>query len=351
MDESSLRWKGRIGGLRGLSVLVWLGVGLLLLAYGPRAFRALTSSSGPEATTVGELNAGGADAFRHVSITGDPYYEIAYTESNEGGDVVGVYYLFLDPNTGQGLIVQAPTPSLPGGLPTSVTLTGLIQTSPPELSDAIEADQPFFQQNGVVVEPSFYLAEGERPISLLAASGLLLGSGLLVVLAVIPFFFPSTVFAARPSTSVPVPTTPQPPGEGGVRVRGRFQQVKNLYPSMEMGKRRQRFTDAVANLSMLDDGRLMIFIHNVVRTKLYGVVTVSRQESDWAVFVSKNEPWQIEPGTIYSWKDRPAIRFRREGTGSRPDDIFVVFGSPDGQAEFAKELRASGFPVGSGLMG
>jgi hypothetical protein len=119
---------------------------------------------------------------------------------------------------------------------------------------------------------------------------------------------------------------------------------------MEMGKRRQRFADAVANLSMLDDGRLMIYIHNVVRTKLYGVVTVSRQESDWAVFVSKNEPWQIEPGTIYGWKDRPAIRFRQAGAGGKPDDIFVIFGGPGEQAEFAKELRASGFPVGSGLM-
>jgi hypothetical protein len=93
----------------------------------------------------------------------------------------------------------------------------------------------------------------------------------------------------------------------------------------------------------------MIYIHHVMRTQLYGVVTVSKQESDWAVFVGKSEPWSIEPGTIYGWKDRPAVRFRRQEMGRKIDDVYVVFGHPAWQAEFTKSLRTAGFVVGMGV--
>jgi hypothetical protein len=66
--------------------------------------------------------------------------------------------------------------------------------------------------------------------------------------------------------------------------------------------------------------------------------------------VARNEPWQIDPGTIYGWKDRPAIRFRRQSMSAKTDDVYVIFGHPSEQAALAKDLRAAGFPVGTGAM-
>ena len=348
MNETSLRWKARIGGLRGLSVLVWIGVAVLLIAAGSRAYRALTGPPEPEATTIHSLMAGGARPFRYVSLTGEAYYDIGYTETSDGA-TVAEYYILLDPETGEAAVVRSRTTSLPVGGPGSVTRTGLVYTSSAELRSAIEADQPFYNQAGVAVDAGWHLAEGERPMGFALALALLLGSAWLGVAAVIPFFFPTVVFAPRPPTALAATASPQLPGQG-VHVTGRFQQLKRLHPALEPGRRWQRFTYAVANLVMLDDGRLMIYIHHIVRTQLYGVVTVSKRESDWAVFVGKSEPWEIEPGAIYGWRDRPAVRFRRLGPGKKMAEVYVIFGLPDQQAEFAKALRTAGFAVGMGVM-
>lgn len=347
MNETSLRWKARIGGLRALSVLIWIGVALLLISTGSRAYRALTGPPAAEPVTINSLMAGGAHPFRYVSLTGDAYYDVGYTETS-GGATVAVYYILIDPKSGEAAVIRSRETTLPAGGPGSVTLTGLVYASTPELSAAVEADLPMYGQSGIVVDPDFYLAAGEQPMGFGTALALFLGCAWLVVAAVIPFFFPTIVFAPRPMTALGAPP-PQAPGQG-VRVTGRFQQLKSLQPTLEPGRRWQRFTYAVANPVMLDDGRLMIYIHHVVRTSLYGVVTVSKRESDWAVFVGKGEPWQIEPGTVYGWKDRPAVRFRRQGTGSKPDDVYVIFDHPAAQAEFAKAMRTAGFPVGSGVM-
>jgi hypothetical protein len=296
--------------------------------------------------SIDDLMAGGARPYRHVSLEGDAYYDVGYTETSNGA-TTAIYYIFLDPKGTQGLVVRAPTTSVPAQSPASITLTGLIHTSPPELSNAVEADLAMYRQHGVEVDPSFYLAEGERPMDAPVGLAILLGSVGLGVVAFVPLFFPTTVFAPQPATMSAAPS-PLPPGQN-VQATGRFQQLKSLHPTLETGRRWQRFTNAVANLITLQDGRLMIYIHHVVRTRMYGAITVSKRESDWAVLVSKSDPWQIEPGTIYGWKDRPAVRFRRQEMGRKMDDVYVIFNHPSPQAEFVTALRTSGFAVGMGL--
>ncbi len=348
MNETSLRWKARIGGLRGLSILIWIGVALLLLATGSRAYHALTGPAAPEAISIAALMAGGDQPYRYVSVDGEAYYEVGYTETSDG-ETVALYYILVDPKSGEAAVIRSPSTSLPAGGPFPVTLSGLVYSSSPELRQAVEADLDMYTRSGITVEPGFYLAEGEQPMGFGTALALFLGCAWLGVAAVIPFFFPTVVFAPQAMSAVAaVPGAP--PSNQGVRVTGRLQQIKSLHPSLELGSRWQRFNNAVTNPAMLDDGRLMIYVHHVVRTQLYGVVTISRRESDWAVVISKSEPWQIAPGTIYGWRDRLAVRFRRQAPGGKPDDVFVVFAQPGEQAEFARSLRTAGFSLGMGVM-
>jgi hypothetical protein len=104
----------------------------------------------------------------------------------------------------------------------------------------------------------------------------------------------------------------------------------------------------VANLVSLPDGRLMIYIHHVQRTTLYGVVTVSKRESDWAIMVSKNEPWQIDPGRLYAWKVRPAVRFVHYDSTRKAEAVYLSFDQVGAQVEFIQQMRSRGFPVGTG---
>ena len=109
-----------------------------------------------------------------------------------------------------------------------------------------------------------------------------------------------------------------------------------------------KFNNAVANLITLPDSRLMVYIHHVQRTTLYGVVTVRKHESDWAVLLDKNAPWQIDPGTLYGWKARPAVRFVARESVRKPEALYISFDYAGSQAELVRQLRGLGFAVGMG---
>jgi hypothetical protein len=347
MSKTTQRWKARIGSLKGLGVLILIGVVVLLISIGQDAWIALGTSSQAEAVTIDALVTAGGSGTAHVSLTGTAYYEVGYEET-EDGRVVSSFYLLLNDLTGAGVIVKAPTAQLGDRTSGPVELSGLIRDTPSGLRAVIEEDLPYFAAQGVDVDPSFYLAEGARPMDPLLAAGVLLSSAALGGLSLVPLFFPTAVFTPRPIETLPAGPASRA-RRRGILATGRFQQVKQLEPTIEIGKRRQRFTGAVANLRGLPDGRLMVYIHHVVRTRLYGVVTVHKQESDWGVFVSRSEPWQIEPGVLYGWHDRPAIRFSKQEMGGKPEAVIVSFDEATEQADFVGKLRSAGFPVGTGM--
>ena len=56
----------------------------------------------------------------------------------------------------------------------------------------------------------------------------------------------------------------------------------------------------------------------------------------------------IEPGKVYGWKDRWAVRLRYKDEKEQSQTLFVIFNQPGLQAEFASLLRQTGFAVGTG---
>lgn len=346
MSEAILRWQARIGSLKALGVLAVIGVGILLLLAAPDANRAFSSPSGPVHITISELLAGGYATHPFVSFSGYAYYEVGYEETSDGRTVAN-YYLVIDDQSGDSVLVKASTVRLDDRTSGPADIQGLVERASSGLEEAAHADLALYAKQGIMLNPTFYIAEGSRPMGAMTAMGLLLGSAILAVLGLVPLVFPTTVFAPKPVDTL----TPRAPGAArseGVRATGVFQQLKRMEPTLELGRRRQRFTNAVANLHNLPDGRLMIYIHHVVRTKLYGVVTISKQESHWGVFIGRMDLWQVDPGVIYGWRDRWAVRFRRQELGKKPEALYLSFDDVAAQMEFVTQLRKAGFAIGFG---
>ena len=347
MDETRIRWRGRLGSLKGLGFIIVVFLVLILIAVGQDLVRGLQSPAQPVTVSIDELNLGGRADHPYVSVAGTAYYEVGYSET-EYGRTVASYFLLLSEKSGQGMIVQASNADIDERVSGEVTLTGTLRDASSDLQTVVRSDLPYFAQEGVTVDPTYYLAEGDRPLDALTTLLLLAGAAVIGVLAVTPFFFPTTVYAPHPVDSL-ASSQPAIAGRAAVRATGWFTQLKKLEPALEFGKRKQSFTNAVANLVRTAEGRWMIYIHHVVRTRLYGVVPISKHESDWGMILDRGEGWQVEPGKIYGWKDRWAVRFQKPPMGAKPDPVYLVFDRAADQAEFVKAVRDSGFSVGTGM--
>lgn len=346
MNETTLRWRSRIGSLKGLAGLVFiLAISMFIIEISVLS-TALNNPDEPEAVNVQQLVDGAIDSDRYVTVSGYAVYDAGY-EKTEDSRTVATYYLLLDDATRHLVAVKAPAVIKDAPQPTSVTLSGMTRSTPSELDKLIRSDMPTFEQAGFTTTPRLYLAEGQKPPS---ESGVLLALfvlGIVAVACVVSFFFPGVVFAPRPLDPTVAPALSEKQ-KASVRATGRFVQLKKLQPTMEIGKRTQKFTNAVANVIPLAPSSLLIYIHHIVRTKAYGVVTVSKRENDWGAFITGDKVLDIESGKLYGWKDRLAVRFRYQGPKNKPETLFVTFDDTAGQAGLVELLQKTGFTVGTG---
>jgi len=345
MDETAVRWKARMCSLKGLSVLILVGLAALWFSSGERILQAIQAPATPTALSIGDLRSGASTA-RYVSLSGFAYYDVGYEETSDG-HVVASYSLLVDLQTGEAVVVRAAEADAAAREPAQADLIGVVHNSPADLEEIVAADASWFIKQGLAVEPSIYLAEDEHPLPAWAALALLAGSIGVGAVSLLPFFFPATVFAPRPIETLSA--EPVRPAADGLRASGRFQQLKRLEPALEVGKRHQRFSLSPANLLKLPGGDLLIYIHYILRTKLYGVVTVSKQESDWGIILQRTEPWQIEPGMLLGWKDRRAVRLQRQELARKPEAVYLTVDSASAQSELVQRLRSAGFVVGMGI--
>ena len=167
------------------------------------------------------------------------------------------------------------------------------------------------------------------------------GGALLACLAT--FLFPSTVFAPRRSAEMTAP-----PGEiRDIKVSGEFQKLKSVKPTIEVGKGSRKLTKAVANLVPMGEGRLMVYIHHIMRVKSYGI-TVSRKETDWAVFLEPDKVDMVQPGTLYGWKNRPALQVRYRDPRGKAQKLIISSDEAEALAGSVDLLRRLGFSVRQG---
>ena len=89
----------------------------------------------------------------------------------------------------------------------------------------------------------------------------------------------------------------------------------------------------------LEDGRPIIYVRQVIKT--WAGITVST--THWARFLQPKRVRVVEPGKVYGWKVRPALRLHSQDTKGRADDLILSFSHSAAQAELLELLREQGF--------
>ncbi len=340
MSENGLRWKGRIGSLKIVGFLGGIVACIILVAGASALNLALKNPDAePQKVTISQLVSGEIDSGRYVSVSGAAEYDVGYTETEDGRTTRNFYFL-VDYKSGNMILIEHHSPQVIDlDTENSTTITGMTRSTPADLRGAIEDDMDSYREYNVETTNKLYVKDGATPPSTASGVTFLCVAVPLLLLCVAPFFFPTTAFGPYP-----VDTTASPPAVRlNLRATGKFQKLKQLEPSIEVGRGSQNLANSVANVIPLARGRLMIYVHRIVKGR-YGITT----ESDWGIFLDTDNIHAVEPGKIYSWKDKWAVRFQYQGPKDKPQTLFVIFEQPGSQAAFVDLVRKSGFTIETG---
>jgi hypothetical protein len=343
MDEGSLRWQARVGSLKwlGLIIVILAGIGLIIVVG--NLITALNNPGNPQLVSIEQVVNGSVRSRQYVTLEGFAMYDTGYEET-EDGRLVETYYILLDDLSGTLVVVKASTVDVTNRESDWIRLTGMTRATPADLAQIIQQDFDFYRQEGFTTTAELYIAEAEKPSSVpqTAAQGFVLFA--LVIVGVIPFFFPTTVFAPKPVELVTVEALPSKEKGSGVFATGRFIKLKKIKPTLEIGKRMQKFTGGVANIIPMKRDDLVVYIHHIVR---YNFIPVSK--THWGVFLNPRNVQVAEPGLQYGWRDRPAVQISFAGRDNKPETLLLSFNKASDQAFFLKLLRERGFRVGAGI--
>ena len=337
--ELVLRIKGTIGGLKPL-FMIGLVIGAILLWGSINGLSSALANPGkPRSATVSQLVDGTVTKKQYISVRGYAWYEPAYTEE-EDGKTTATYFFLIDETTGHVVVVKANTKTIDDRTSQMVNLTGITASTPSELAELIEEDIPGLEEEGFETTSRLYISEGATPPALGGSLLSVIAAGILLLLCLAAFLFPNVTFAPHPLETFEIPAE----GNPGVKASGKFQELKQLRPAIEVGKKTHNFTRAVANIIPLAKDKLAIYIHHIVRTYAYGV-RVGKREGDWGIFLDRDNVTEIEPGKVYSLKNRWAVRFHYRGVKGKPQTLVISFDKPWGQSSFIRLLQQMGFQI------
>jgi len=343
MEDGSLRWQARVGSLKWLGFIVVILAGIGLIVVIGNLITALNNPGEPQSVSIEKVVNGSVRSSQYVTLEGFAMYDTGYEETKDGR-LIETYYLLLDDLSGKLVIVKAATADVSNRESDWIRLTGMTRNTPVDLEKIIQDDFEFYRQEGFTTTAGVYIAEAEKPsgVTQTAALGFVLFA--LVIVGVIPFFFPTTVFAPKPVEMVTAESVPSKEKGSGIFATGRFIKLKKVKPTLEIGKRMQKFTRGVANIIPMERDDLVVYIHHIVR---YNFIPVSK--SHWGVFLNPKNVQVAEPGLQYGWKDRPAVQISYAGKENKQETLLLTFNKASDQVFFIKLLRGKGFRVGSGI--
>lgn len=341
MNEALLRWEGRIGSLKGVAVIALIFLVIFFFPAFENMTTALKNPSGSQPVTISQLSNGQVGAGQYITISGLAAYELAYIEKEDGVKKAIIYPL-IDQKEGVLVFVRTMHAELETAPDANVTVSGMTTKSATDLKNLIEQDMADINSAGFQTSSALYVEEGKQPGQLGMSFLLLAAMAFAGLLSIATFFFPTTAFGAYPIQPVP----PDALVSKAVKATGNFQQVKKMQP-LEFGRTKRKFENSVANLFVMDDRTLGVYIHFVYTTRVYGI-RVSKQETDWMVLVKPTDVVSIEPGKVYSWRDQWAVSVKYRDPNSKEQTVYIMFENLASQVNFANYLREKGFAVSSG---
>jgi len=343
MNEGVLRWKGRLGSLKAAAALVLLFAVIFLIIALDSLSVANSNPTQPEAVKIERLANNELGSNRYVTISGLALYPAAYEET-EDNKTTGEFFYVVDTDTGHMILVKASKTLPTAESEEAITLSGLTHVPDVKLRDLIESDLPDIKKADLNTTSELYIGDGEAPPSATSSLAAVIGLGVLSVLCVATFFFPTTVFGPKPLDSdAAITATP----DRAAWATGHFRQLSATQPSFVFGKSQRTFTNAVVNLVPLETRQLMLYIHHVMTYRTYGV-KVSERQTDWGLLIDPARVIDIEPGKVYGWRDKWAVRFRYNTDQMKQQTAIVTFKQAATQAQFVGLLRQLGYSVGSG---
>ncbi len=341
MNESLLRWEGRIGSLRGLAAIALIFLVIFICPAVTGLSTAMNNPSTPQSVTVSQLISGKVGIQRYVNVSGVASYDLAYTEK-ENSIAKAIIYPLIDKQDNVVVFVRTTQTNLINAADATVTVTGMTAHTSVDLNNAIQKDLAEINGAGFQTSSTVYIEEGQKPgsvsVYLIALAAMAFG----IVLCAGTFLFPAVAFGAFPVQQIP----PDAKISKAINATGNFRQVKTMQP-LEFAKGKRKFTNAVANLFVMDDRSVAVYIHYILTRRVYGI-QVSKQETDWMIHVKPTQVIAVEPGNIYSWRDRWAVSIRYKDSSDKQQTAFISFENAASQANFVNFLRDKGYAVSSG---
>ncbi len=342
MNESLLRWKGRIGALKPLAFLISIFLVIFIFPVGHNLLTAVKNTAGVQTVSIAQLVKDQVGTNKYISVSGTASYKLAYTET-DNGSTTAVIYPLIDDHADVIVFVRTNRTEVQYESDAHVTITGMTTSSSTELTDAITKDLADINSAGFQTSKDIYIEEGQKPANLLISLVEIAALGFIGLLCIIIFLFPSTVFG-------PFPVQPIVPGteikKGLTKANGTFQQVKKMQP-LEFGKSKRKFQNANANLFFAEDNSLGVYIHFVFTQRVYGI-QVRKQETDWMILVKPTQVIAIEPGKLYARRDIWAVSIQYKDSNNKNQVLLISFDSPASQANFVTFLRQKNYAISSG---
>jgi hypothetical protein len=341
VNETVLRWKARLGQLKaaGLLIIIFGGIGLMLLSDSLAA--ALNNSTDPQPVVLDRLIKGEIQPNQYIAVLGIAQYDMGYVRTTDS--TKEEYYYLIEKGTGNMLLIKSPT-LIPENKPAkTVTLYGVTHAPSSKLQTLIEGDLADYKQQGLKTSSKIYLGEGEMPPSRIVVLLPAIVIGVLMVLSIATFFFPNTVFAAMPIDGGVMATD----YSTNVQATGQFLKLAAVQPSIQIGKGTRKFVRSVANIWPMPDRSWLIYIHFIYTYRVNGV-PVRKTETDWGLPLNSTNVTDIQPGKLFGWRDRWAVRFQYKDDQLKQQTMFVSFKEPGAQVAFVRALSQSGMYVGSG---
>ncbi len=343
MNESVLRWKGRIGGMKRVAGLVLVFALSLLAVVLANLSVAMRNQDGPMEVEIGQLVGGEIGNNRYVTVSGIALYPAVYYRT-EDGRTTAEYFFLADARSGDMVLVQSSRRVPSEERAELAIITGLTRSTSTDLRELVASDLPDLRSAGLNTTSDLYIGMDQRPPGVGVNLALAAGLALISLASVAAFFFPNAVFAPKPIDPAAVAASL---GKADVRATGRFQRLSNVSPIVEVGKGSRKFKNAAANIVSLEGRRLMVYIHHILTVRVYGI-PLRRVESDWGVILEPLNVTAVETGVLYGWRDRPAVRLRHKDAQGKLQTLFVSFDHAAAQEEFVNLLKGKGFPIGSG---
>ena len=340
MNQNTLRFKGWISALRPYALAVILLGSFFLIGFIKSYTMAYRAAHSPQ-VSIGDLVRGEIEAGSYVTLQGYMFYG-GLIEEREGSKLEAVFNPLVDPSTGDMLLVRFTQREVFSREDEEfLRVSGLISSPGTDLTEQIEQMLPEIRAAGFNPTTDLYLRdilEPGQPQSLLPG---VIGTALAMLVSAVIVAMPRIVFSPQPLTASASPEEGIPKR---VRVTGRLNKVNPKATSLELTKRRQHFAKVPVAILGTEKRELVVHYHQVVVNRYMGI-KIGTNVSDWAVRLSPIQVVRIEPGKLYSFDERPALRITYKDQPDREAVLVLSFESDKEQAFFVEMLKELGFSV------